>query len=755
MIEHSLAATLENGCGCPAPRTRASAAARLALRRARIRLTPLGRSVFRLPASLRTRFLLFAVLMVALVVVQGVVGWSVAERSQTMSVTADQGVSASMGDLDLLRTIKNMQVNALVMQNLVATASADDPASIRLDMKKVAKDYATAHAELTRLTTERHMTTLGGINDVGARIDVAKTSFAGLYAVALEAVDAAVKTGKVPAAMTLQVSARVDGLFEHLDRMAEGVDLLAGRDKKDLAETLRGNTAVVKTFQWTMLAAGAIGLLACALVTAFVLRGILGPLSSVAAATQNLAQGRIHDTIPEFIATEIAAITRALAVFRANLLETERLKAAHEASAQQAEEEKRRLMNHMADSLEASIQGVVLEVTDAAGRLRMTATSFSQAAEDATSQAHTVAGASEVAATNVSTVAAATEQLSYSIQEISQQVGSAADFANDAVAQAHQTTDVVTSLSEAVERIGAVVDIIAAIAQRTRMLALNATIEATRAGIYGMGFAVVADEVKGLSAQTAAATAEITAQIRSVQGATREAVTAIATIGSTISRISDISNAITVAVEQQQLATREISRSVQQAAHGTIEVSSNIVGVTRTAQEVGLGAADLMDSSAGLSHQSEALRAAVDTFLMGIRNDGQPLRWGDNWLTGHPAIDAEHQTLVQCINDLNQALNEGNAREILAQILSRLVDYTQRHFANEEAIWTAASVPGLESHLNAHRHLLAKVGEFHAEFAAGRADVSLELMGFLREWLIDHIFKTDKADARTLIQLAA
>lgn len=58
-----------------------------------------------------------------------------------------------------------------------------------------------------------------------------------------------------------------------------------------------------------------------------------------------------------------------------------------------------------------------------------------------------------------------------------------------------------------IERLGEVVDSIAAIAAQTNLLALNASIEAARAGPAGKGFAVVANEVKKLAEDTRAATA--------------------------------------------------------------------------------------------------------------------------------------------------------------------------------------------------------------------------------------------------------
>ncbi|MDA8231273.1 MAG: methyl-accepting chemotaxis protein [Magnetospirillum sp.] len=581
---------------------------------------PLSFRMPRLPTSLRARFLLFALGMVALVVIQGAVGWAVAERSLGMSLAADRTMATAMADLNLLRTIKNMQVYALVTQNLVSTVSADDPASVRMDLKRVAHDYATAQADLARIVAERHMTTLGGINDVANRVEVAKNSFAELEATAKAAVDAAAKSGgTVPPSLALQVSARVDGLYEHLDRMAEGVNLLAGRDQKELGGITADNGLAMRRLEWAMAAAAVIGILACTAVTLFVLRGILRPLVAVAQATHKLAEGELDAEVPHSRAAEIAEITGALQVFRDNLIETGRLKAEQEAQKARAVQEKKRALDELAGGFEANIKGVVDTVSSAATQLRASAQSFSRVAEEANRQAATVAGASEQAAGNVESVASATEELSASIRDIGAQVTLASEIADRAVGQADQTNHIVGSLSEAASRIGTVVSLIADIANRTNLLALNATIEAARAGEAGKGFAVVANEVKLLANQTAAATAEIGDQIASVQQATGEAVAAIGAIESTIAHISEISAAIASAVEQQGAATREISRNVQQAAGGTQEVSSHIDGVTRAARDVGAQAGDVLGAASDLSHQAETLRSEVERFIATVR----------------------------------------------------------------------------------------------------------------------------------------
>jgi hemerythrin len=46
--------------------------------------------------------------------------------------------------------------------------------------------------------------------------------------------------------------------------------------------------------------------------------------------------------------------------------------------------------------------------------------------------------------------------------------------------------------------------------------------------------------------------------------------------------------------------------------------------------------------------------------------------------------------------------------------------------------------------------LASKVDAFQREFLAGKATLTADLMSFLREWLIEHVFKTDKAGVKEI-----
>jgi methyl-accepting chemotaxis protein len=244
---------------------------------------------------------------------------------------------------------------------------------------------------------------------------------------------------------------------------------------------------------------------------------------------------------------------------------------------------------------------------------------MSATAEETSNQATVVAAAVEEMAANMRTVAGAAEHLSDSVEAINHRVADSVKIAETAKDKAQQTNILVRGLSQAVLKIGAVVNLITDIAAQTNLLALNATIEAARAGEAGKGFAVVANEVKTLANQTSRATDEISAQINAVQQETRLAVTAITEITAIIEQMSDISAAISTSVAEQDSATAEIANNVQQVSQGTDEVSSNVVGVNRAAGETGHAAADVLDTARTVAERATTLRHQVDTFLTNIR----------------------------------------------------------------------------------------------------------------------------------------
>ncbi len=378
---------------------------------------------------------------------------------------------------------------------------------------------------------------------------------------------------------------------------------------------------ILQNTQWLIVALALGSTLLGGLLALVLGNGISRPMLKMCAAMRELAKGNFDVTLPGLgRKDEIGDMAAAVEGFKVQAVaKAERDAATHEQRNRIAAEARRAEMIQFADQFEAAVGSIVANVSSSAAQLESAADTLTQTAETTQSLSTHVAGASEEASSNMQSVAAATEELSMSVDEIGRQVHESSRIAANAVRQANQTDERIGELSRAAQDIGDVVKLITAIAEQTNLLALNATIEAARAGEAGRGFAVVASEVKSLASQTAKATDEISSHILGMQSATRESVTAIKEISSTIGQISEIAATIATAVQQQSAATQEIAGNVQNVAQGTEEVANNISQVNSGATQTGAASAEVLSSAQTLSAESARLREELDRFMGSVR----------------------------------------------------------------------------------------------------------------------------------------
>jgi methyl-accepting chemotaxis protein len=246
--------------------------------------------------------------------------------------------------------------------------------------------------------------------------------------------------------------------------------------------------------------------------------------------------------------------------------------------------------------------------------LSSVSTQVSSAAEETASQANLVSAAAEQVSKNIGTVATGTEEMSASIREIAKNASEAAKVASHAASVAETTNVTVAKLGDSSIEIGNVIKVITSIAEQTNLLALNATIEAARAGEAGKGFAVVANEVKELAKQTAKATEEIGAKIKTIQNDTQGAVDAIKEISGIIGQINQIQTVIASSVEEQAATTNEISKNVSEAATGANEIAKNIGSVSQAAKGTTEGASQTATAAHELARLAAELKQVVDNF---------------------------------------------------------------------------------------------------------------------------------------------
>ena len=370
---------------------------------------------------------------------------------------------------------------------------------------------------------------------------------------------------------------------------------------------------------WTLSLVALTALLLAAVGVMIIWRSVTRPLADITRVTGEVAGGATGIAIPNAERNdEVGALARSIVIFQ------QAMERNSELSRTVAEEAKARAARtvHIENAVEAfrlAVDQSLHSVGRNADTMRSTAETLTGVASNAADQTGSAALASDEMAGNVSTVAAASEEMSASIQEIARHVAQASAVVRNAGSTTESSAAEIEGLASSAQRIGAVVDLIQAIAAQTNLLALNATIEAARAGEAGKGFAVVAQEVKSLANQTAKATEEIAQQVAGIQTSTKNAVDAVRNVAASMQEIEQVTTAIASAVEEQGAATQEISRNASFAAQGTKMLASNISTVNGAIGEATRSAGSVLEASQSLSTEAERLTREVQSFFAQLR----------------------------------------------------------------------------------------------------------------------------------------
>lgn len=121
------------------------------------------------------------------------------------------------------------------------------------------------------------------------------------------------------------------------------------------------------------------------------------------------------------------------------------------------------------------------------------------------------------------------------------------------------------------------------------------------------------------------------------------------------------------------------------------------------------------------------------------------ITWTKEMSVSVTVLDEDHKKLIEIINQLHDGISAGHKKEILASVLDELAKYTKFHFDREEEFFAKSNYLSTTAHKMEHSGFISRLSNLQERFKSTPiAMLDLELMSYLRNWLLMHIQGSDK-----------
>ena len=113
--------------------------------------------------------------------------------------------------------------------------------------------------------------------------------------------------------------------------------------------------------------------------------------------------------------------------------------------------------------------------------------------------------------------------------------------------------------------------------------------------------------------------------------------------------------------------------------------------------------------------------------------------------TGVLTVDAEHQEWIRRFNKFQAAIEEGDGIKLVQSMLDFMAEYSEQHFAHEEALAGDVDTPAVKLNRLEHEKFRANLSEIRRWISQGGV-TSVEVVGLqmdMENWLVHHICYVD------------
>ncbi|HAR63851.1 MAG: hemerythrin [Candidatus Margulisiibacteriota bacterium] len=118
--------------------------------------------------------------------------------------------------------------------------------------------------------------------------------------------------------------------------------------------------------------------------------------------------------------------------------------------------------------------------------------------------------------------------------------------------------------------------------------------------------------------------------------------------------------------------------------------------------------------------------------------------WNDTYSLNVANINEQHKELFELINNFYRGVDKSINKKTLSKVLAEFLNYTKYHFSTEETFLHKHDYPYYEEHKLVHDKFIMEIVDFQKAFNNDDIQPTIELLKFIKNWLISHIFIMDK-----------
>lgn len=343
-------------------------------------------------------------------------------------------------------------------------------------------------------------------------------------------------------------------------------------------------------------------------------RHLTRPLSEITHAVDRVAAGEWRVEVRHTTRLdEIGRIARAVASMQVALGERDRMR--QEMVRIDAINQRRMVLDAAVAKFEDGMAIVMKNISDTVRALAETNTALDTAARQADSQVEKIRNASMATATRATVVSRTTLEMSRTIREIARRVRNTSSVMLNSENRARLVEDKIGEMTNAARGAEDAIGMLQTLTADLAQVGLRASLDAMVAGEAGAAFSPLAGSLSTLASRATEASALVTETLSRLGAVADGAYGAIGEVKSELGEALRETKEISVAIEEQDAATKEIADGLTNSANALLALADAVDQLRHNLSSAQEASSDFVLTARRIAEDAKAIDAGIRSFV--------------------------------------------------------------------------------------------------------------------------------------------